>query len=212
MRNRYCDAHHQHEAICAVKACSLPVEPGHRTCSSPECRPFEARFFEKGQAMFQMKARYARLQGSSHPANSLLAHSSIEPPEDGAQASAVETYIGSNPVVLEAPQHGPVTALNIEELDTRQPGVLSALAAVHSDSQPSRPTPSLAPNAKDCEGKSSKGNHTRRAEFGQRLSHNEQLAVTSCGLIIGRKTFVGSESPTNVLASLVHIVSVTVAF
>lgn len=49
-----------------------------------------------------------------------------------------------------------------------------------------------------CEGKSELGNRRLRARFGRRRTHNEQLCVGSCGVIIGRATFYGSEAPNGV--------------
>ncbi|PVF92368.1 hypothetical protein CPB86DRAFT_186509 [Serendipita vermifera] len=36
-----------------------------------------------------------------------------------------------------------------------------------------------------------------KAFFGRRRTHNEELAVMSCGVIIGRATFYGSEAPVS---------------
>jgi hypothetical protein len=49
-----------------------------------------------------------------------------------------------------------------------------------------------------CDGKSDKGNKTVRARFGRRRTHNEQLCVGSCGVILGWATFYGSEAPNGV--------------
>lgn len=50
----------------------------------------------------------------------------------------------------------------------------------------------------ECGGKPSVGNRKVKARFGRRRTHNEELCVASCGIILGRMTFYGSESPTNV--------------
>ncbi|KAF8077601.1 hypothetical protein FPV67DRAFT_1614590 [Lyophyllum atratum] len=49
-----------------------------------------------------------------------------------------------------------------------------------------------------CDGKSEKGNTSVRARFGRKRTHNEQLCVASCGVILGRATFYGSEAPNGV--------------
>jgi hypothetical protein len=49
-----------------------------------------------------------------------------------------------------------------------------------------------------CDGKPDKGNKAVRARFGRRRTHNEELCVMSCGVIIGRATFYGSEAPNGV--------------
>jgi hypothetical protein len=52
-----------------------------------------------------------------------------------------------------------------------------------------------------CEGKPETGNRRVRARFGRRRTHNEQLCVASCGVILGRATFFGSEAPNGVRVS-----------
>ncbi|KZV74680.1 hypothetical protein PENSPDRAFT_625680 [Peniophora sp. CONT] len=43
-------------------------------------------------------------------------------------------------------------------------------------------------------GKSESGNSAPRARFGRRRTHNEQLAVPTCGVIVARATFNGAEA------------------
>ncbi|KAF6763614.1 hypothetical protein DFP72DRAFT_1136202 [Ephemerocybe angulata] len=49
-----------------------------------------------------------------------------------------------------------------------------------------------------CAGKKSGGNRGLKARFGRRRTHNEELCVASCGVILGRATFYGSEAPNGV--------------
>ena len=51
------------------------------------------------------------------------------------------------------------------------------------------------------EGKNEEGNIRPRARFGRRRTHNEQLCVATCGIILGRATFYGSEGPNGVRVS-----------
>jgi hypothetical protein len=57
-----------------------------------------------------------------------------------------------------------------------------------------------------CDGKNAKGNVKRRARFGRRWTHNEELCVASCGVIIGRATFFGSEAPNGVKVCYFHLI------
>ncbi|KAI0054519.1 hypothetical protein BV25DRAFT_1922614 [Artomyces pyxidatus] len=50
----------------------------------------------------------------------------------------------------------------------------------------------------DCTGKPDAGNARPRARFGRRRTHNEQLCVATCGVVLGRATFYGSEAPNGV--------------
>ena len=49
-----------------------------------------------------------------------------------------------------------------------------------------------------CDGKLATGNQRVRARFGRRRTHNDELCVASCGVILGRTTFYGSEAPSAV--------------
>ncbi|KAF7294714.1 hypothetical protein MIND_01008700 [Mycena indigotica] len=49
-----------------------------------------------------------------------------------------------------------------------------------------------------CPDKPSVGNQKPKARFGRRRTHNEELCVMSCGVIVGRATFYGSEAPNGV--------------
>jgi hypothetical protein len=100
--------------------------------------------------------------------------------------------------VPEGPATGVTQYSHAEELDVREPGpihpsVISVASAGTGTSEP-------------CDRNSNKGNNPCiKASFGLRSSHNEELCVASCGCIVGRKTFVGSELPTNVLVRPHHI-------
>jgi hypothetical protein len=56
-----------------------------------------------------------------------------------------------------------------------------------------------------CDGKPETGNRRRlRARFGRKRTHNEELCVTSCGVILGRATFYGSEAPNGIRVSIIY--------
>lgn len=55
-----------------------------------------------------------------------------------------------------------------------------------------------------CDGKPDTGNKRVRARFGRRRTHNEELCVASCGVILGRATFYGSEAPNGVRVRAVY--------
>ncbi|KAI0669972.1 hypothetical protein C8Q78DRAFT_976510 [Trametes maxima] len=50
-----------------------------------------------------------------------------------------------------------------------------------------------------CPSKPDVGNRTLKANFGRRRTHNEQLAIRPCGIILYRETFPGSETVTQTL-------------
>lgn len=51
----------------------------------------------------------------------------------------------------------------------------------------------------ECPSKSDEGNSKPRARFGRRRTHNEQLVVATCGVILGRATMFGSEGIDGVM-------------
>ena len=52
-----------------------------------------------------------------------------------------------------------------------------------------------------CDGKPDTGNQASHAHFNCKQTHNEELCVASCGVILGRATFYGSEEPNGVRVS-----------
>ena len=53
-----------------------------------------------------------------------------------------------------------------------------------------------------CDEKSEAGNRALKAYFGRRRTHNEQLIVRTCGVIIARATLYGSEAVSGVNVSI----------
>ena len=52
-----------------------------------------------------------------------------------------------------------------------------------------------------CDSKPEQGNQMVKARLGRKRTHNEELCVASCGVILGRATFYGSEAPNGVRVS-----------
>lgn len=52
----------------------------------------------------------------------------------------------------------------------------------------------LLPDEDDPSCQEKEGNRKIRAQFGRRRSHNEQILVRPCGIIVARTTFFGSET------------------
>lgn len=53
-----------------------------------------------------------------------------------------------------------------------------------------------------CAGKDEDGNRKLQAVFGRRRTHNEQIIVRPCGMIVARRTFHGSESLQQTVARI----------
>lgn len=63
------------------------------------------------------------------------------------------------------------------------------------------PHPEVVVETTVCDEKSEAGNRTLKAYFGRRRTHNEQLIVRTCGVIISRATLYGSEAVSGVNVS-----------
>lgn len=67
----------------------------------------------------------------------------------------------------------------------------------------------------ECDGKPEAGNRRLRAIFGGRRTHNEQLIMRTCGVILSRATLFGSEAVSAVNVSSFrwnsHITNIRVA-
>ena len=48
----------------------------------------------------------------------------------------------------------------------------------------------------DCSGGPVDGNQKPQAHFGHQRTHNDELCVASCSIILGQTTFYGSEAPS----------------
>ena len=59
----------------------------------------------------------------------------------------------------------------------------------------------LVDNDGICDEKLEEGNQTLCVRFGRKHTHNEELCVSSCGVILGRATFYGSEAPNGIVVS-----------
>jgi hypothetical protein len=159
------------------------VEKGFKTCINLEHRKLELRYYERGKAMFQLKARLERLR--------------ITQPHDSLSLSTTpqiqDRLSASDELSVTAADLRPNTEENVDEDDhTGAEGSGDVDDHVLVDS-----------NGELCDGKMETGNRALHARFGRRRSHNEELCVASCGTILGREKFYGSEAPNGVRVSAI---------
>ena len=79
--------------------------------------------------------------------------------------------------------HAPDKTTSFGDEDVSLSFLLGEIVEVELDSHPSKPE---------------SGNTKTRARFGRRRTHNEELCVATCGVILGRATMYGSEGPNGV--------------
>jgi len=167
----YCHLHNYLDSQCAVTKCTAIAEQDFRTCNDPEHRKLETYYFQQGKAMFQLKHRLERAKISQ-------THNSLS---SSTGSSHDESTAEDNMPDLVAPDDGD------EDED------IGEGAGVQGDDEDT-----VIDEDGVCDGKSDTGNKSVRARFGRRRTHNEELCVGSCGVILGRATFYGSEAPNGV--------------
>ncbi|KAJ7210572.1 hypothetical protein B0H12DRAFT_1278150 [Mycena haematopus] len=173
VKHRYCPLHRILDNQCAVTTCDLNSEQGFRTCSNSDHRKLETYYYLQGKAMFQLKHRLERIKISQ-------TNDSLGAGSHASRTRMVDELTGDlMPDLSDAP-------VNDDEDGVGEGPGADADEDIEIDA------------AGICDGKPEKGNRTVRARFGRKRTHNEQLCVGSCGVILGRATFYGSEAPNGV--------------
>jgi CxC6 like cysteine cluster associated with KDZ transposases len=181
----FCSKHNNLHSICAITTCTASVEIGFRTCTSPEHRKLEVYYHQQGKAMFQLKHR--------------LEHAKISQTHDSLSTSQL-------------PSSTQLTGIDDSELlpnflPTGDNDMLGGFNTIDGDEDEGIGEGSGVRGNDDdtaidengiCDGKPDSGNRSIRARFARRHTHNEELCVSSCGVILGRATFYGSEAPNGV--------------
>jgi hypothetical protein len=178
----FCPHHEYKEEYCAVVSCTQKHVPNFKTCNDKEHRMCEEYYKKMGKAMFQLKSRLERNKTSQPP-------SSIPP--NSADQSAKDTTIPLEDSVTESFNES-------EFMDLKDEHVLVGADGGLETNPPLEPT-------EGCPSKPETGNRKVRALFGRKRTHNEELCVASCGVILGRATFYGSEGANSIRVSLFNV-------
>ncbi|EIW54821.1 uncharacterized protein TRAVEDRAFT_39313 [Trametes versicolor FP-101664 SS1] len=157
---------------CSVIACGLRASPGFRTCAEPAHRALDEYLRLENRAMFQLRRRLEQLHPGSK-STSTAPSTILSPSQLGRLINTPAQSTGDTSVPVSAP-------------DDSAPSDSTLLGELES----------LLDNAT-----SPAGNKQHRAQFGRRRTHNEEVAVASCGVILGRATFYGSEAINGVLGA-----------
>lgn len=188
VKHHYCPIHAHLSRQCAVTICSSNAEKGFRTCSLADHRALELYHYQQGKAMFQLKHRLERL-------NITQTHDSLsDKPVNVINSSRLDDEQNACPMDLQ-----PMS----EDMDTDIDGEETAQADAGEGTGVEDEDVIVDARGIVCDGKPEKGNRLVRARFGRRRTHNEQLCVASCGVILGRATFFGSEAPNGVRVSVI---------
>jgi hypothetical protein len=182
---RYCNIHIAMENKCSILSCSNSAQAGFKTCQQEECRALEDTYDIRKTAMFQLKRRlpnfderFLDLNHSSGIAQSPPAASADTPPDDsGFMEQDKSSELSDEELMADETPNPPATQ-----------GVTQPPIAITTSTHILTSKPKVVLKS--------------RSQFGRRRTHNEQLCVCSCGIIVGRTTFFGSEGIENVLVSL----------
>jgi hypothetical protein len=180
-RMRYCLAHSNKEAECSILSCSNPAQTGFKTCASPACRDLENHYDERKTAMFQLKRRLLFAKEPLDPGTTTSFHPPhITPTNFMVGQREANELLEDDSAPVESTEADYFSDDELQVLND-VPATLSAASVPIQDFQ-HYPQPTK-----------------QRSQFGRRRTHNEQLCVGSCGIVIGRTTFFGSEGMENVL-------------
>ncbi|KDR68401.1 hypothetical protein GALMADRAFT_231368 [Galerina marginata CBS 339.88] len=196
VKHRYCLNHSDLAAICAVVSCKEKAESGFRTCSDPAHRKLEVYHHQQGKAMFQLKRRLERLKVSQ-------THDSLLTTPTSSRSRLVNEEVEATERDVRPENLLPMQTDSANDANAATASILEGSGAdededIVLDANGDELLPDLVDDADTCDGKPEAGNRTIKARFGRRRTHNEQLCVGSCGVILGRATFFGSEAPNGV--------------
>ncbi|KAF8576846.1 hypothetical protein K439DRAFT_1622535 [Ramaria rubella] len=179
-KHRYCPQHAHLSSQCAVSTCHANIEAGFCTCGHPTHHTAEQHYSDHGSAMFQLKCQNAKAHDLPHDESKAPKYTC---PLPGMPPLSVDG------VTYERNEHNSDTdgeeevEVEFEEEDTEEEGEAGTI----------------------CNDKPVVGHRRVHAWFCRRRTHNEELCVVSCGMILGRATFYGAEGPNSVQASLAHL-------
>jgi hypothetical protein len=178
VKKRFCLFHTHLDSVCVVTTCLALADTDFRTCADPEHRKLETYYKQQGKAMFQLKHRLERVKVSQ-------THDSLSPGDDNKHSSTAHAVDDDQVPDL------------IEVDDDEDENDFGEGSGVQGDDDDV-----FIDQDGVCDGKPDTGNKSVRARFGRGRTHNEELCVGSCSVILGRATFYGSEAPNGVRVSV----------
>ncbi|KAL1937192.1 hypothetical protein VTO73DRAFT_14465 [Trametes versicolor] len=192
-QDRYCPSHRYLQSQCSIAGCSAAAPHGFRTCVDSRHRAVETWHNLHGKAMFNLRRTLLRARTQSTTTASFDAASDVgtggvqgDMPELDVIAEAVEDESGDTELVIKD------VAMSSDALSL--PASTAAPTGLPGDVSAHPPTSAaLCPDKPDVTGRS------MRTMFTRRRTHNEQLLLRPCGIIIKRATFYGSETTPQVL-------------
>lgn len=192
--HRYCLSHNTLNGKCAIVGCDEDIVEGSMMCSDPVHQEVEHIKNIRSKGRFQLKEQL-ECQRVPHPDDSATVDinvaelADVDAPEEGflideegcvvpdslsyASEAGTERMISS-----EVDGNGIPVPVDEDEMATER------------EMSPNNSMDDKAPKPKKLQ-----------VQFGQKCTHNEQIIVCPCGIIIGRETFFGAEAVSIVIVS-----------
>ncbi|EIW53439.1 uncharacterized protein TRAVEDRAFT_174254 [Trametes versicolor FP-101664 SS1] len=190
-QDHYCPSHKSRNTLCYIEACNEQRVGNFRTCDLPSHRAVEEYAALQNKALFTLRRRLQRANTGSQPEDS----TQVEPHEDGTvEVQVEETVDGAGRIRVDVDEGPPAAAgagLNLADAHAAPAEPATSSGAAHANVADEHGTHATTV---PCPEKPAVPKRTLRAMFGRRRTHNEQLIVRPCGVIIRRETFYGSES------------------
>ena len=178
VKKHFCPLHTHLNSVCVVTTCPALTDTDFCTCADLEHHKLETYYKQQGKAMFQLKHHLERVKVSQ-------THNSLSPGDDNKHSSTAHALDDDQVLDL-------VKVDDDEDEDDFGEG-----CGVQGDDDDV-----FIDQDGVCDGKPDTGNKSVRARFGRHCTHNEELCVGSCGVILGQATFYRSEAPNGVRVSV----------
>ena len=200
-RHRFCSMHADLYKICAIVGCNERISaPDKKTCNNPIHQQVESVHVERGQAAFQLKEKLKRAK-VAHPKNGEAVDLPVphiieqgDDEDDLDDDDLDETYeiVGDRVIPSEedAVTHTALARASLTEIIDNNDHIPAIQPSVTVPIPP--PVVPTGPKKKI------------RAKFGRSRTHNEQILVAPCGMIIARETFYHAESITAVVVCVIY--------
>jgi hypothetical protein len=174
-RHHYCPSHSALNTQCAIVGCDAEVVEGMMTCIDAVHQEVERVKMARGEGHFQLKDRLA-CQRVAHPNDSVAADVNLMELED---IDAAEEQFSLDDDGRVMPDSG-YTLFENQEVEGRgntSHNGSDTMEGVEVEAGQEVPEPK-----KLC------------AQFGRKRTHNEQIMVAPCGIILSWATFFGAEA------------------
>lgn len=171
-KDRFCYSHREEYKRCVIRYCSNLARSNHRTCDILSHALIEETHEERQEAAFQRQKRKERSRAAHTTSGEDVDSSAFHTGDEGIPPE--ETY----------------EIVNGQAFPVKPSDTPTQAAAALQSIQPEAQIPMTLPSTTAMPSDTSK----LKAKFGRNVTHNEQILVCSCGVIVARDTFFNAEA------------------